>query len=116
MVAIMVAIISTIGVIAQTWISKQSDMRNAEVVKKNEDLLEKIESNRRELINKIDYIGVSDCKNFLVTMFGKIDSGKTLSTEEIKRLYEVYDVYENEYHKNSYIHDKFEKLREEKKI
>ena len=43
----MVAIISTIGVIAQTWISKQSDMRNAEVVKKNEDLLEKIERNRR---------------------------------------------------------------------
>ena len=116
MVAIMVAIISTIGVIAQTWISKKSDMRNAEVVKKNEDLLEKIESNRIELIEKIDKIGVSDCKNFLVTTFGKIDSGKTLSEEEIKRLHEVYDVYTKEYHKNSYIHDKFQKLREEKKI
>lgn len=45
-----------------------------------------------------------------------LDENVELTEEELKGLYEVYDVYTNEYHKKSYIHDKFEKLREEKKI
>ena len=69
-----------------------------------------------EIRNNINNIGISNCKNFLVSCFAKLEQGQALDETELERFYEEYDIYINEYHKNSYIHAKHEKLKEEVKI
>lgn len=64
----------------------------------------------------INEVGISNCKNFLVSCFAKIEQGQELDETEKERYYEEYDAYINEYHQNSYIHTKHEKLKEEGKI
>lgn len=66
--------------------------------------------------SNINEVGISNCKNFLVSCFAKIEQGQELDETEKERYYEEYDVYINEYHQNSYIHAKHEKLKEEGKI
>ncbi len=69
-----------------------------------------------EMRADINEIGVSNCKNFLVSCFAKIEKGDQLDETELERFYEEYDVYTNKYHKNSYIHSKYEKLMKEGKL
>lgn len=66
--------------------------------------------------NDINKIGISDCKNFLVNCFAKIENGGVLDESEKQRFDEVYDTYTIVYHQNSYIHNKYEKLKKEGKI
>ncbi len=61
-------------------------------------------------------IGISDCMNFLISCYAKIESGQTLDETEKQRYGDLYDKYTNEYHKNSYIHAKHEKLMREGKL
>lgn len=75
-----------------------------------------INKNIVDLKNEINKLGISDCKNFLVSCFGKIDSGLSLDESEKERFHEVYDIYTNEYHQNSYIHERYEKFKKEGKI
>ena len=50
------------------------------------------------------------CKDFLVGFLAAVERGEEIDEVEIKRAHEVYDHYTNDLHKNSYIHDKWEKL------
>lgn len=61
-------------------------------------------------------IGISNCKNLLVSCYAKIESGQALDETEKERYHEVYDDYTNKYHQNSYIHTKHEKLTKEGKL
>ena len=65
---------------------------------------------------KIIKIDEYQCRNFLVDFLADIDNGIKKDDMQIKRAYEVYEHYTNELHKNSYIHDKWEKARKEGKI
>jgi len=64
-----------------------------------------------EPINKkIDKIDENQCRNFLVDFLADIENGIEKDEVQIKRAYEVYEHYSVDLHKNSYIHDKWEKL------
>lgn len=77
----------------------------------------KIINKQLEPINKkIIKIDENQCKNFLVDFLADINNNIEKDDEQIKRAYEVYEHYTNELHKNSYIHDKWEKARKEGKI
>lgn len=71
----------------------------------------KIFKTKLEPINKaIKKIDESQCKNFLVTFLKSIEKGEVMDETEIKLAHELYDHYKDDLHKNSYIHDKWEKL------
>lgn len=57
-------------------------------------------------INKLDE---HHCKDYLVNFLNKVKNGEIISEIDRKRAYEVYDHYTNDLHKNSYIHDEWEK-------
>lgn len=59
---------------------------------------------------KIDKIDENQCRNFLVNFLADIENGIEKDEVQIKRAYEVYEHYTEDLHKNSYIHDKWEKL------
>lgn len=62
------------------------------------------------IYKKIDELDESQCKNYLVTFLKSVEKGEKMDEVEIQRAYEVYDHYTNDLKKNSYIHDKWEKL------
>ena len=77
----------------------------------------KIINKQLEPINKkIIKIDENQCRNFLVDFLADIDNGIKKDDVQIKRAYEVYEHYTNGLHKNSYIHDKWEKARKEGKL
>lgn len=67
-----------------------------------------------EKINKIDEknnkIDENQCRNFLVDFLADVEKGIEKDEIQIKRAYEVFEHYTKDLHKNSYIHDKWEKL------
>lgn len=62
------------------------------------------------IYKKIDKIDENQCRNFLVDFLADVENGIEKDEVQIKRAYEVYEHYTNDLHKNSYIHDKWEKL------
>lgn len=71
----------------------------------------KIINKQLEPINKkIDKIDENQCRNFLVDFLADIEKGIAKDEVQTKRAYEVYEHYTKDLHKNSYIHDKWEKL------
>lgn len=61
---------------------------------------------------KIEKIDENQCRNFLVDFLADLENGIKKDDVQITRAYEVYEHYTNDLHKNSYIHDKWEKQRE----
>lgn len=68
------------------------------------------------LNNKIDDVDLSQCKNFLVRFLADVEQGQPIDEVEKERFYETYRHYTEDLHKNTYIHDKVEKLRKEGKL
>lgn len=58
----------------------------------------------------IEKLDENQCKNFLITFLKAVEKGEEMDEVEIKRAHEVYDHYIDDLRKNSYIHDKWEKL------
>lgn len=71
----------------------------------------KIINKQLEPLNKrIAKIDENQCRNFLVDFLSDIEKGIKKDEVQTKRAYEVYEHYTADLHKNSYIHDKWEKL------
>ena len=71
----------------------------------------KIFKTKLDPINKsIEKLDENQCKNFLITFLKAVEKGEEMDEVEIKRAHEVYDHYIDDLRKNSYIHDKWEKL------
>lgn len=68
------------------------------------------------ITKKLDIIDKNQCRNFLVDFLSDIENGIVKDDIQIKRAYEVYDHYVDDLHGNSYVHDKFERLKKEGKI
>lgn len=64
----------------------------------------------------IGELGINDCKNFLTIELARIEAGEEISIEEKQWIHHNYQRYTGVYNQNSYVHDKFEKLRKEGKI
>ncbi len=75
-----------------------------------------IKININNLKEDIDSVGISNCKNFLVSCYAKIENNGQLDETEKERYFEEYDIYTNKYHQNSYIHTRHEKLKKEGKL
>ena len=71
----------------------------------------KIFKTKLDPINKsIEKLDENQCKNFLITFLKAVEKGEEMDEVETKRAHEVYDHYIDDLRKNSYIHDKWEKL------
>jgi len=55
----------------------------------------------------------NNCKCYLVNFLSDIEKGITKDEVQIKLAYEMYDHYAKDLAGNSYIHDKWEKLKNE---
>lgn len=72
----------------------------------------------RKVINKgfepvykrMDKIDENQCKTFLVSFLSDKEKGIEQDEVLVLRAHEVYKHYKDDLHKNSYIHDKWEKL------
>ena len=62
------------------------------------------------IYGRIDKIDENQCRNFLVDFLADLEKGIEKDEVQIKRAYEVYEHYTKDLHKNSYMHDKWEKL------
>ena len=105
METIIVSIIGAVSVITTTIIQ-------AFTARKATKINERFE----ELDKKIDTIAIGGIKNFLVRTLAELENGEEIDDAVKARLYEEYDRYTKQYHQNSYIHTKWEKLRKEEKL
>ena len=79
--------------------------------------MKKILKKQFEPINeKIDKLDKNQCRNYLVDFLADIEQGISKDDTQVKRAYEVYDHYSKDLNGNSYIHDKWEKMRKEGKL
>lgn len=77
----------------------------------------KIINKQLEPINKkISKIDENQCRNFLVDFLADVEKGIEKDEAQKRRASEVYDHYTDDLHKNSYIHDKWEKLKKQGEI
>ncbi len=87
----------------ENFISKTKNASKDVIDKKFKSALDPLEK-------KIDKIDENQCRNFLVNFLADVENGVEKDEVQIKRAYEVYEHYSKDLHKNSYIHDKWEKL------
>lgn len=59
---------------------------------------------------RVEKIDENQCKTFLVDFLSDVENKVEKNEVQIKRAYEVYEHYRDDLHKNSYIHDKWERL------
>lgn len=104
METILVAFISTLGVVATTVIQSIQANKKDSI----ESKLTKIQLALKE--EKLDR-----CKTDLIVIMSRIQNGYTPTNEEIRILYETKEKY-NKLGGDSYVDDMFEKLKKEGKI
>ena len=97
MTEIIIAIITTIGVIVSSVVNLLINSKNVK---------------KKDLDEKIDEVQMDNCKNYLVQAIAKVEAGGKLSPVEMERYYENYDTY-TKLGGNSYIHSETEKLEKE---
>ena len=61
-------------------------------------------------------VDASQCKNFLVRFMADVEQGNPIDEIEKERFYETYAHYCDDLHLNTYIHDKYEKLKKASKL
>lgn len=69
----------------------------------------------KAITDQLTPIKMEICKNFLVRCFADIDRGDALTETELERFKEEYDYYTT-HGGNTYIKDKYEKLKNEGKL
>ena len=75
-----------------------------------------LNKNLKPITEKIDKLDKNQCRNYLVDFLADIELGISKDETQIRRAYEVYDHYSIDLNGNSYIHDKWERLKKEGKL
>lgn len=101
MSSIVVALITTLGVIINSLISNSTNRK-----------VEKIDSIKTEFKKDIDNVKKEQDKTYLTDFLADIENGVLKTDIQIQRAYEIYEEYTN-LHGNSYVHDKWEELVKE---
>lgn len=70
----------------------------------------------KPITDKIDKLDKNQCRNYLVDFLADVELDISKDDDQKRRAHEVYDHYSIDLHGNSYIHDKWEKLKKEGKI
>lgn len=66
----------------------------------------------RPMQEQIKTLDVNQSKSYLTDFLADMESGKLKTENQIKRAYEVYDHYIEDLHQNSYVHSKWDELKE----
>ena len=69
-----------------------------------------------DIDTKLTKVDKATCKNFLVRCLADVERGEKMSETELERFKEQYDHYANDLKGNTYIKDKYEKLKAEGKL
>lgn len=69
-----------------------------------------IDNKLKPIEESINELGINDCKNYLVSYLACLELGKEVTEDETKRAFEMYDKYTLEYHQNSFVKRKWQKL------
>ena len=77
--------------------------------------LKPINDSINNLSGKVDDVDMNSCKNFLVRFLADVEQGNEIDEIEKERFYEVYEHYTKK-GGNSYIHDKYDKLKKSGKL
>lgn len=101
MSSIIVALITTIGVVINSYITNNTNKK-----------IEKIDGLKEKFSNDINEVKKEQDKTYLTDFLSDIEQGIPKTDIQIKRAYEVYEEY-TELKGNSYIHDKWEELVKE---
>ena len=103
---IIVAIITVVGTIANTLISKKTNKKieNINDINNKRDFMRK-ESKEDMLKHTID----AD-KTYLINFLSDLENGVPKTEVQIKRTYEIYERYVKN-GGNSYVHDKWEEVK-----
>lgn len=99
MSAVLVAIISAVGVILNTIISKRQDKK-----------LEKIETIKSEFKTALNDLKRENSKTYLTDFITDLENGEAKSEIQIQRACEIYNEYTGELNGNSYIHKRWTNL------
>lgn len=113
MEAIIVAIISTLGVIVTTVIQTYNARKKDNIELKLDNLKKQFEEQIQEIKKDTRNVELQNCINFLVDTIATAKKDGYLDESVKIRFHENFDVYTNKYHKNSYIHEEVEKLVKE---
>ena len=65
----------------------------------------------KPLNDRMDNMSIMYLKRELIQILSEIENGKKLDENELANLYDMYDTYTVKFNKNSYVHDKFEKIK-----
>lgn len=101
MSSIIVAFITTVGVVINSFITNNTNKR-----------IEKIEDLKEEFKKDINEVKKEQDKTYLTDFLSDVESGIPKTEIQIKRAYEVYEEY-TDLKGNSYIHDKWIELVKE---
>lgn len=64
--------------------------------------------------NKIDKLDILICKLHIIDFLSDIENGVQKDDEQIRLAHEMYDHYTNDLKQNSYVHDKWNKVMNNK--
>ena len=96
--------------VIMNFVQKAKKPVDTVVDKKFKEALQPVNDKLGAIERRTDKIDENQCRNFLVEFLADVESGVKKDEVQVKRAYEVYEHYTNDLHKNSYIHDKWEKL------
>lgn len=78
--------------------------------KKINNIMTEFKEDISSLKISIEKLDTTTCQNYLVSFLHNKEIGKDIDETEEQHAYRIYDHYKNDLHKNSYIHDKWERL------
>lgn len=107
-----IALVTYIKKALNVVIKEQLQPISEEIDKK----LSNINNDIKDVKTNLYELGINDCKNFLTIELARLERGDILPPGEIQWIYHNYERYRHVYHQNSYIHDLFEKLKNEGKL
>lgn len=113
METIIVALITTAGVVATTLIQSKHTKKKDTIEYKLDLLKSTLESEIEKVKKDTNNVELQNCMNFLVDTIATAKKDKYLDESVKRRFHENLDIYTNKYHKNSYIHEEVEKLMKE---
>lgn len=115
MEAIVVSVISTLGVIVTTIIQTYHAKKKDKIETKLDDIKKEFKQDIESLKTNINDETLGRCKSDLISIMSKIKNGYTPTTEEKMILYETKEKY-NSLGGDSYVDDMFDNLKKEGKL
>jgi len=78
--------------------------------------LKPIETHMDELEKTITALDATVCKNFLMDYMASVQAGIEYDEASKKHFFDIYDHYTNDLHLNTYVHARYEELKEAGKL